>query len=79
MPACKHVDFFTVDRLGLSIGQCPERYIAGCLIVCSLCSLGLMVFEEVSDPDRLWVPRDAQVRAVSESLFETPVRVCWIE
>ncbi|XP_005098950.1 protein patched homolog 1 isoform X2 [Aplysia californica] len=49
------------ERIGLSIGTHPWRYILGCVIVAALTGLGLLAFNEVSDPDKLWVPNDAQV------------------
>ncbi|GFO48108.1 patched domain-containing protein 3 [Plakobranchus ocellatus] len=49
------------ERLGLSIGHHPARYIVGSVLVCLLCALGLIAFSEVSDPDDLWVPKDSQV------------------
>ncbi|KAK3784521.1 hypothetical protein RRG08_018651, partial [Elysia crispata] len=49
------------ERLGLSIGHHPIRFILGCVLGCLLCALGLIAFKEVSDPDDLWVPSDSQV------------------
>lgn len=49
------------ERLGLSIGHHPIRFMIGCVLGCLLCGLGLIAFNEVSDPDDLWVPKDSQV------------------
>ena len=65
-------------RLGQSIGRHPGRYIAGCLLVVGLCGLGLLRFTEVSDPDKLWVPDDADVltqKAWIEENFPSTTRI----
>nr|KAG5711759.1 hypothetical protein BaRGS_023523 [Batillaria attramentaria] len=54
--------FLIVTRmLGTSIGRYPVRYILGSLFVCALCGIGLVRFTEVTDPDKLWVPSDAEI------------------
>ena len=65
-------------RLGQSIGRHPGRYIAGCLLVVGLCGLGLLRFTEVTDPDKLWVPDDADVltqKAWIEENFPSTTRI----
>lgn len=49
------------EKLGQSIGRHPWRYIAGCLVIVGLCSIGMIRFTEVTDPNKLWVPKDAGV------------------
>ncbi|GFO48112.1 patched domain-containing protein 3 [Plakobranchus ocellatus] len=61
-------DFF--ERLGLSIGVHPSRYILGCVLVCLLCSIGLLAFKKVSEPDKLWVPTDSQMPKDKEWIDE---------
>ena len=53
--------YFLVHRLGCSIGTYPVRYIIGCVVVCLLCGLGLLNFSEQTEPNKLWVPENAQV------------------
>ena len=65
-------------RLGQSIGRHPWRYIVGCLVVVGLCGLGLLRFSEVTDPDKLWVPDDADVltqKAWIEKNFPSSTRL----
>ncbi|KAK7100605.1 patched domain-containing protein 3-like [Littorina saxatilis] len=69
------------DRLGQSIGRHPWRYIVGCLVVVALCCLGLLRFSEVTDPDKLWVPDNAEIltqKAWIEKNFPSTTRVGFV-
>ncbi|XP_076462610.1 patched domain-containing protein 3-like isoform X2 [Babylonia areolata] len=66
------------ESLGQSIGRHPWRYILGCLVAVALCGLGLLRFTEVTDPDKLWVPDDAEIlkeKAWIEENFDSTTRV----
>ncbi|XP_052280398.1 protein patched homolog 3-like isoform X3 [Dreissena polymorpha] len=51
----------TFYRIGLHVARHPYLVILVCLLVCGLCGLGLLKFEQTSDDAKLWVPVNSRV------------------
>ena len=62
---------FCVSRLGKTVGGSPWITIFVSLIVCAVCMVGFLRFEQESRGEKLWVPQDSKAMHDKEWVEET--------
>ena len=61
MLSCQNIILSTLGRLfsvyGVVVSKYPPVFIVLCLALSGLCGVGLLFFEEETDPSKLWLPQ----------------------
>jgi predicted RND superfamily exporter protein len=59
-----------ISRLGKTVGGSPWITILVSLMVCAVCMIGFLRFEQESRGEKLWVPSDAKAQSDKEWVEE---------